>query len=182
MATSSSILRGTLLLAAPTLRDPNFARTVLYLAAHTAKDGAFGYILNRPLDKVVSELMPTSAPKKLAKVPVFLGGPVGTDKLSFASLTWNKKRDVFACKTHLSVDDAADELRSGNDVRAFVGYSGWSEGQLEKELKHQSWIIAPPPEMIVNNDDNNTLWNEVLTAMGPRFALIAETPEKPELN
>ena len=181
MATSST-LRGTLLLAAPLMRDPNFARTVLYLAAHTPKDGAFGYILNRPLEKVVAELLPTSAPKKLAQVPVFVGGPVGTDKLSFASLAWSKKRQMICCKTHLSVDDAGYELDCGNDVRAFVGYSGWSEGQLEKELKGQSWIIAPPPPTIVNNEDSNTLWTDVLTGMGPRFALIAQTPDKPEMN
>lgn len=182
MAKSSNTLRGALLLAAPQMRDPNFSRTVLYLAAHSAKDGAFGYILNRPLEKVVSDIMPTSSPKKLMRVPVFLGGPVGTDKLSFVSLAWSSKRDRFSCKTHLSVEDAGYEIECGNEVRAFVGYSGWSVGQLEKELKHQSWIVTPPQPEIVTSDDSSSLWTEVLTNMGPRFALIADTPEKPELN
>ena len=164
------------------MRDPNFSRTVLYLAAHSEKNGAFGYILNRPLDKVVSELMPTSAPKKLARVPVFHGGPVGTDKLSFASLAWSNKRQALSCRTHLSVEDAGYELALGHDVRAFVGYSGWSEGQLEKELKRQSWIVTEPQPVVVDTDDNNALWAEVLINLGPRFALVAETPEKPELN
>lgn len=162
------------------MRDPNFSRTVLYLAAHSAKDGAFGYILNRPLDKVVSEMISTTPGKLLANVPVYLGGPVGTDKMSFASFAWQKH--ALSCKTHLSVEDAAEELEFGNDVRAFIGYSGWSEGQLERELKRQSWIVTPPVQQIVNHEDSISLWSEVLTTMGPRYALIARTPEKPELN
>src|SRR6476646_7863877 len=85
-------LSGSLLLASPALRDPNFFHTVLLLAAHNTDDGAFGYILNRPLDKRVSDLLENRELGALAEVPVFLGGPVGTNKLSFASLSWSSKK------------------------------------------------------------------------------------------
>jgi len=180
MATQT--LRGSLLLAAPLLRDPNFARSVLYLAAHTAKEGAFGYILNRPLDKVVSELLPSASMSRLGQVPVYLGGPVSTDKLSFASLARSEKTHRLKLKTHLSVDDAAFEIDCGNEVRAFVGYSGWSEGQLEKELKHRSWIITEPDADIIAPDNSTEIWGEILTALGPQYELMSRMPERPELN
>lgn len=164
------------------LRDPHFARSVLYLAAHTGHDGAFGYILNRPLEKCVSDLIQTKDMSGLSKVPVYLGGPVATDKLSFASLEWNNKRNTLKCKTHLAVEDAKYELGLGHDVRAFVGYSGWSEGQLEKELKHRSWIVTEPQAVIVTAEDVSSLWADILIDMGPKYELIAKMPDRPEMN
>jgi putative transcriptional regulator len=179
---TSSNLKGTLLLAAPLLKDPNFSRTVLYLVGHTKTEGAFGYILNRPLEKQVSDLLSNIEMTQLAEVPVYLGGPVSTDKLSFASLEWSNKHNTLRCKTHLAVEDALEELEQGHDVRAFVGYSGWSEGQLEKELKHHSWIITPPHAVVLNNEDPANLWSDILIDMGPKYELMSQMPEKPELN
>ena len=175
-------LQGALLLAAPLLKDPNFSRSVLYLAAHSKKEGAFGYILNRPLDKVVSDLLDDKTLGALGRVPVYLGGPVATDKLSFASLEWNENRHSMTCKTHLSMEDATYELNLGNEVRGFVGYSGWSSGQLERELKHRSWIIASPDKLVVEAEEPSSLWSDLLVEMGPRFELLARMPEQPELN
>ena len=122
-------LSGSLLLAAPSLRDPNFSRSVILLAAHNSDDGAFGYLLNRPLEKCVPDLLPDQELGALGKVPVFLGGPVSTDKLAFAALSWNNKRQLLKCTTHRSVQDALHEISMGHDVRGFGGYSGWSSGQ-----------------------------------------------------
>jgi putative transcriptional regulator len=68
--------------------DPNFRRTVLFISSHTASEGALGVILNRPLDKHVAELVNDPPPEALADVPVFLGGPVGTNQLMFAAFDW----------------------------------------------------------------------------------------------
>ncbi len=164
------------------MRDPNFARAVLYLAAHSTKEGAFGYILNRPLDKVVSELLPNSGMNRLGQVPVFLGGPVSTDKLSFAALSWRSKTAKFDLKTHLSVDDAVFEIDCGSEVRAFVGYSGWSEGQLEREMKSRSWIVTKPQKTVMGGVEPGDLWAAVLAGMGPQYGLMARMPERPEMN
>jgi len=175
-------LSGSLLLAAPTMRDPNFSRSVIFMAAHNSDDGAFGYILNRPLEKCVTDLLPDQELGALGKVPVFLGGPVSTDKLAFAALRWNKKRQLLKCTTHLSVQDALHEISMGHDVRGFVGYSGWSKGQIETELKRSSWIVSPPKRVVLTSDQPSHLWTAILTEMGPVYQLMSRMPDDVSLN
>jgi len=175
-------LSGSLLLAAPSLRDPNFFHTVLLLAAHHHDAGAFGYILNRPLDKRVSDLIDDQDLGSLAEVPVFLGGPVSTNKLSFAALNWNANKKSMRVQTHLSTDQAKEELEKGHLVRGFVGYSGWAEGQLENELQQKSWITCTPPSKKVMNRDPEQLWKAILGHLGPYYKLIASMPADPSLN
>jgi putative transcriptional regulator len=175
-------ISGSLLLAAPSLRDPNFFHTVLLLAAHNSEDGAFGYILNRPLDKQVSDLLEDRDLGPLGDVPVFLGGPVGTNKLSFAALDWNNKKRSLQVQTHLSTEQAIKELKKGRIVRGFVGYSGWSKGQIESEIKHRSWIVTPSRKTILTTQPVTQMWTAVLEEMGPVYQLMAHTPEKVELN
>ncbi len=175
-------LSGSLLLAAPTLRDPNFSRSVIFMAAHDTDEGAFGYILNRPLAKHVIDLLPGHDLGALGQVPVFLGGPVATDKLAFAALRWNSKRNALKCITHLSVQDALHELSMGRDVRGFVGYSGWSGGQLEVELKRSSWIISPAKQVVLTSPQPAQLWTALLTQMGPLYQLMSGMPDDVSLN
>lgn len=175
-------LSGSLLLATPTLRDPNFARTVIYMAAHTADEGAFGYILNRPLDKRVADLLPDKDLGQLGEVPVYMGGPVSTDKLAFAALQWDKRRRALKCRTHLSVNDALHQMSMGREVRGFVGYSGWAGGQLENELGQHSWITCPPQGVVLNARRPEQLWSEILSSMGPFYRLMAGMPEDVTLN
>lgn len=181
-ASRSPELNGTLLLAAPSLRDPNFARSVIFLAAHNSDDGAFGYILNRPLEKRVTDLLPDQELGTLGEVPVFLGGPVSTDKLAFASLRWSAKQKSLKCVTHLSVQDALHELSMGHDVRGFVGYSGWSKGQIENELKRSSWIVTPPRRTVLTESDPAKLWSAILHEMGPVYQLMSRMPDDVSLN
>lgn len=178
----SPCLSGSLLLANPTMRDPNFAKAVVFMAAHNSDDGAFGYILNRPLEKKVADLLPDQELGALGDVPVYLGGPVSTDKLAFASLRWSQKKKTLRCVTHLSVQDAIHELSMGRDVRGFVGYSGWSGGQLESELERSSWIIAPPRRVILTCHEPTRLWSDILNEMGPVFQLVAKMPDDVSLS
>jgi putative transcriptional regulator len=173
---------GSLLLANPTMRDPNFSRAVIFMAAHNTEDGAFGYILNRPLEKRVSDLLPDQDLGSLGQVPVFLGGPVSTDKLAFAALRWNPKKRTLRCLTHLSVQDAVHEISMGHEVRGFVGYSGWSGGQLESELEKNSWIISPPKRTILTTEEPTLLWRDILGEMGPTYQLMSRMPDDVSLN
>ncbi|MFM7604069.1 MAG: YqgE/AlgH family protein [Prosthecobacter sp.] len=162
--------------------DPNFSRTVIFMAAHSTKDGAFGYILNRPLEQKVVDLLPDQDLGALADVPVFVGGPVATDKLAFASLQWNKRKRTIRCQTHLSVSDAIEKIKLGHDVRGFVGYSGWTEGQLENELRQRSWIKTQAKLLVLTLEPPTKLWESLLHDMGPVFGLMADTPENVRLN
>lgn len=179
---SSPSLSGSLLLASPAMRDANFARSVIFMAAHNAKDGAFGYILNRPLEQCVADLLPDQVLGALGDVPVYMGGPVSADKLSFAALHWNKRRRMLRCQTHLSVADALHALSLGHDVRGFIGYSGWSGGQLENELELRSWIQTTARPLVLTVEPPTQMWGAILEDMGTVYKVMAKIPEDVGLN
>jgi len=122
-------LVGSLLVAHPNMLDPNFRRCVLLISAHDPEDGALGMIINRPLDKQVADLVTETPPQGLGDLPVFLGGPVGKNKLMFAAFEW-KKGVGLRINHNVDVDEAS--ARAGEDpnsIRAFVGYAGWGAGR-----------------------------------------------------
>ena len=175
-------LQGSLILADPSLRESGFARSVLLLTSHKHDDGATGFILNKPMGKKVSELIEIDSMRELGDLPVFLGGPVNPDQLTFASLKWEAQEEQLGFDTHLSSDEALHRLREGFHVRAFVGYSGWSEGQLESELQQRAWSTRKPVPGVPSIDVNECLWGELLSSMGPYYRLLAGMPEHPEWN
>lgn len=175
-------LRGALILADPSLRDPNFAKTVLLLTDHEVDQGAHGYVLNRPMGKKVGDLLKDAAFQGLAEVPIFHGGPVSPERLTFALLAWDEAAGRLSFTTHLSVDDARSLRQGGGEVRAFVGYSGWAEGQLENELRQRAWITRKPAREVVTMTRPEMLWEDLLRSMGPRYGLLAKMPDDPSLN
>ena len=175
-------LKGTLILADPAMRDPNFFRSVLILTEHSHEDGAHGYILNRPLGKSVGDILPSEAAPGISNVPVFIGGPVGQEQLTFAALNWNKAARSIEFKTHLSSEEASKRLGNGEVIRAFVGYSGWGGGQLETELQQRAWITSRIQRNVLRKSKIDRLWSDILRSMGPYYALLAETPDDPTLN
>jgi putative transcriptional regulator len=176
---SQLCLRGSLILADPSLTDPNFHRTVLLLTEHRHDEGAHGYVLNRPLGKNAGELLTAPEFHALAGVPVFVGGPVSQEQLTFASFTWDKAPGGLTWATHLTRDDAVQRIAAGETVRAFVGYSGWTGGQLENELKQRSWITCRPQAAILQTDNAGRLWSDLLSGMGPWFHLLSKIPDNP---
>ncbi len=175
-------LRGSLMLADPSLRDPNFFRTVLLLTEHRPDMGAHGYVLNRPMGKTVGDLLSGTEFAALARIPVFIGGPVSQEKLTFAAMTWDAEAQKLNFTTHLSVSDAKRHHLEGEAVSAFVGYSGWSEGQLENELRQHAWITRKAAPDVIAPRQPDALWASLLTSMGPYFGLLARMPEDPSLN
>jgi putative transcriptional regulator len=175
-------IAGSLLLASPVMDDPNFSRTVIFMAAYHEKDGAFGYILNRPLEQCVGDLLPDQDLGPLGEVPVFMGGPVATDKLAFAALYWNKRKSTLRCQTHLSVPAALKALKLGHEVRGFVGYSGWTGGQIETEIQRRSWISTRARPLVLTLEKPDGLWGAILHEMGPVYGLMAGIPEELRWN
>lgn len=176
-------LTGSLLLADPSLRDPGFGRSVVLLARHDADLGASGFIINKPLGKSVSDLVSLDELDGLADIPVYLGGPVSTEQLTFASMTWREPSASLDYETHLSSEDAAHRLQEGFSIRAFVGYSGWSEGQLESEIQGRSWILKKPDSAIAAIDScTEELWGDQLRTMGPYYQMLADSPDDPSMN
>src|ERR1051325_1547901 len=135
-------LAGSLLVAHPNMLDPNFRRTVLFISAHDPEDGAIGVIINRPLDKNVSDLVAEQPPQNVADVPVFFGGPLGNDQLLLAAFEWHKEEGLKLNSQALTA--ATQAINEPASVRAFLGYAGWSAGQLEAEMKQKAWIVQKP--------------------------------------
>ena len=176
--------QGRLLVAHPSLRDPNFRRSVLLLTLHNLEAGAFGFVLNRPLGKTAADLLPEHGSRSLlARVPVYLGGPVGQDQLGFAGMKWDVGTQSLQLETHLSLGEVAGRLDEFPDgVRAFVGYSGWSPGQLEGELAQKAWVIAQPSAQAATPSAVDRLWFRVMGSLGPTYKLLAAIPDDPSLN
>ncbi len=178
--------KGRLLLARPYLQDPNFFRAVVLLASH-GEEGTLGFVLNRKLDYKLNELLedfPT------LDVPVYLGGPVGTDALHFLHTIPELARPDDELLPGIfqgtNFEDLKEKILLGtaneDNVRFFVGYSGWSEGQLEEEIKGKSWYVANPPKGLELGYEADQLWQKVLQSMGGKYRVISHYPVDPILN
>jgi putative transcriptional regulator len=175
-------LVGSLLVAHPNMLDPNFRRAVLFISAYDPEDGAVGVILNRPLDKQVSDLVKDETPAGLADVPVFLGGPVGRNQLMFAAFEW-QKGEGLKLNHHFDIDEVSAQVEQGTEgVCAFVGYAGWSAGQLEAEMKQNAWLLQKPSRSILRPERLPRLWFDIMRGLGPWFKMLSAAPDDPSLN
>jgi putative transcriptional regulator len=175
-------LRGRLLLATPTLRDGTFDHSVIFIAEHSAMDGALGAIINHPIGKTVGDLVSELEHTALANLPVLQGGPVGTEHLNFTVLyidAENQTRLISKIST-----EAAESMveKKGHLVQAIVGHSAWSPGQLEDEIERNAWITLDPPLDFLSHPHNLDLWKRLLSSISPYHALISQAPKNPMLN
>jgi putative transcriptional regulator len=175
-------LAGSLILADPSLREATFRRTVLLLTTHTPGDGAHGYILNRPIGKTVGDFLSDEEFESLKGVPIFMGGPVNAEQLTFSSIRWDNEENQLDYEIHLNASEAKQRLLEGFTVRAFVGYAGWSEGQLEHELQQRAWITHKPESLVLRSEKIDDLWSDLLRSISPWHRLLADAPEDPSLN
>lgn len=114
----------------------------------------------------------------LMQLPVFVGGPVGADQLTFAAFTWQPGQGRIECRHHLDVDAAQEMLRVQNtSVRAFIGYAGWGKGQLEAEIAQNAWLVAKATMEALDRTGSKALWRQSLSGFGPWYRLVAESPD-----
>ncbi|MSU69669.1 MAG: YqgE/AlgH family protein [Opitutaceae bacterium] len=173
-------LAGSLLLAHPVLRDPNFRRTVILMSAHD-KEGAMGVVLNRPVGRRLGELNGDFSLGPLASVPVFRGGPVQAEQLILAA--WQTHDEGFKLYFGIEPEKAAQlAAEEAMHLRAFLGYSGWTGGQLEGELKQKTWVITSVPGDLLRHPQDDALWRAVLGGMSHEWRLLADEPEDPGRN
>jgi putative transcriptional regulator len=175
-------LAGSLLVAHPTMLDPNFRRAVLFISAHDPTDGALGVIINRPLDKRVAEVVNDTPPDGLGDVPVFLGGPVGRNQLMFATFEW-RKGEGLQLNHNVNTDETKEQTSEDPiSICAFVGYAGWGAGQLEAEMKQKAWIIQEPTRSSLRRERLSKLWFDIMRGLGPWYKMLAAAPDDPSLN
>ena len=181
-ARENKSLAGQLLLAHPALRDPNFKRTVILLSAHS-EEGTMGVVLNRPLDKQLGELNADFALGPLAGVSLYCGGPVEPEQLVIVSWQWLKADHAFQMHFGIEPEKAAELVGTpGLTIRAFLGYAGWTKGQLENEMKHDTWVATPVEGDVLQEADGPALWRKILGSLDPELKLLANEPEDPTVN
>lgn len=177
---SRDTLAGSLLLAHPVLRDPNFRRSVVLMSVHNS-EGAMGVVLNRPTRRRLGEINGDFALGPLAGVPLFQGGPVHPEQLILAA--WQSHAEGFRLHFGVEPEKAIQLLgEAGTHVRGFLGYSGWTAGQLENEMAQNSWVVATVPEDLLTQPQTDELWRTVLSREGAEWRLLAEEPDDPAQN
>ncbi len=176
-------LAGSLLLAHPGLLDPNFRKTVVLLSAHT-DDGAMGVILNRPLHRKLADISGDFALGELSDVPVFCGGPVEDKQLILSAWETTDEEGVFKLYFGLDPEKATELKRTRDQVefRAFLGYSGWSQNQLEDELRQHAWVVAPVDGVIIGANEGVGMWRSIIRRVSPELHLLADAPDDPQVN
>lgn len=196
---ASRSLEGSLLVAAPSLVDPNFARTVVLVLAHHG-EGALGVVLNRPSELEVSEPLPQWADLAAPPPVVFVGGPVApAGAICLAQLdlskgppggmpreTWRPLGRGLGPSASLgTLDLGADpnELASPVErLRVFSGHAGWGMTQLEGEVAVGGWIVTEFRSDDAFSTRPEDLWHQVLRRQGGPLAMLASYPEDPSLN
>jgi putative transcriptional regulator len=178
-------LKGHLLIAAPSLVDPNFRRTVVLVTEHT-EEGAMGVVLNRAAPIEVADAIPHLAGMAGEGALVYVGGPVQQEAVvALAELDDPAVAAAIAFESVGYLPSDVDPEAIGGAVlrlRIFAGYSGWGAGQLEGELAESAWIVEPAIVEDVFAPDPEGLWSSVLRRKGGPFAVLATIPPDPSLN
>lgn len=178
--------RGRLLVAGPSLRDPNFFRTVVLMLDHD-EDGALGVVLNRPTEHPVATALEAWAPYVCEPGTVFVGGPVAPDTaLALGRLPTDAPvppgfTPVIGPVGIVNLD--ASELGAlVRDVRIFAGYAGWAPGQLEGELASDAWLVLDSAPADARTTHPESLWGTVLRRQPGSLSLLAAYPDEPAWN
>jgi len=179
-------LAGSILISEPALKDMYFNRAVVLVADHNV-DGSYGIILNKPLDVKFNDVV-KGFPNFNARV--FLGGPVNTKNLFFLHRKGDLIRNSQPIKDGLywggEIEDVKNLIKldvlTVHDIRFFIGYSGWSENQLEEELKEFSWLVDNPDIQNLINITPSEMWKRSVANLGKEYELWANFPQDPSLN
>jgi len=177
---------GILLISDPFLKDPNFMRTVVFLCDHQ-EQGSFGFVLNRKYENTIDELIPELAGHK---IPLFYGGPVQMDTIHFLHQYSEEipggQEVMKGIYWGGDFDKVVDMVRNNeideNKIRFFIGYSGWSDGQLKNELEEKSWLTVKATRKLVFHRDYKDLWKDSLKQLGGDYEIMINFPIDPQLN
>jgi putative transcriptional regulator len=178
-------LSGQLLLASPTLQDPNFTRTVVLVGMHS-DEGAVGVVLNRPSTVSIGEAVPLLDADADAAEPVFVGGPVQPTSIVYLAEFLDPATAGLLVLGRIGFPGPDIGLRELSEAterrRLFAGFAGWGPGQLDAEIDDGDWIedMALPEDVFT--DEPEELWSNVLTRKGGSYALIARMPIDPSVN
>ena len=177
-------LKGQLLIAGPSLVDPNFRRTVVLVGEHN-EEGALGLVLNRASEATVDEAVPELAVIVDSISPVHFGGPVQPSAIVVLADFVEPDRAGRSCSIRsgfLPAEVDPDELGELRRARVFAGYAGWGPGSSTASSRRAPGSSSPPSPEDVFTDEPEELWADVLRRKGGPFGVLAHMPYDPSLN
>ena len=178
---------GSLLISEPYLGDPNFERSVVLLCSHNEDEGTFGLVLNRKSNLKLSDVIDVYNDTFDAELGI--GGPVQYNTLHYVhrlselpqaiklgeDLYWGGDFEIL--RTMIG-----SGIVSTSDIKFFLGYSGWTPGQLQEEIDKNVWIVNNNATNKLFNLEADKLWRSVLKDMGGKYKVLSNYPLDPRLN
>lgn len=169
---------GKILVSEPFMLDPNFKRTVVLVADYTREEGTVGFILNRKMDVRLEDLTTDFGD---LEAPVHYGGPVDTNSMYFIHNVGELLDDSIKISRGVYWSGNYDKLRFliecklilAQNIRFYVGYSGWSQGQLEEEMKTKSWLVSDMEPNFLFKNKPESLWRDILEYKGYHFSALS---------
>ncbi|MCS7205067.1 MAG: YqgE/AlgH family protein [Leptospiraceae bacterium] len=192
-------LKGNFLISETTMLDPNFKNTVVLMIEHN-EDGAFGLIVNRKSNLTLADILPEfQSQRRGSETPIYIGGPVQQEFLfAIHSPLYDRSISTTAIEVIKGVyfepgfrnleqyfkDDYWKDLPLDDKpkIRLYIGYSGWSPGQLEREIQEGSWILHPASTKIIFHPNPEEGWKDALRQKGGIYKIFADTNQDPFMN
>jgi putative transcriptional regulator len=177
---------GILLIADPFLKDPHFMRTVIFICEHQP-EGSFGFVLNKQFEQTLDELMMGF---EGFPIPIYYGGPVQMDTIHFLHQYPEQVPGGLEVMNGIYWGGDFEKLSEMvktkevdfNKVRFFIGYSGWSDGQLSSELKEKTWLTVPSTQELIFHKQPENIWKDSLKHLGGDYEMMINFPIDPQLN
>ena len=179
---AESSLAGQLLVAMPQMADPRFARSVVYLCAHSA-DGAMGLVINRLIDSLtfdsLLEQIGVERTPADGSLPIHFGGPVESSRGFVLHTTDYLQDSSLVIEDEIALTATVDVLKAiaqGDGPRRRVlalGYAGWAAGQLDAEIQANGWLLVPADPDLVFDPDNEAKWERAIAKIGIDLSLLS---------
>ena len=177
---------GRVLISEPFLRDQYFRRSVVYLTEHT-QSGSVGFVLNKSLDMVIGDVI-EDFPS--VDFPISLGGPVSTNTVHYLHTLGDEIPESVHVKEGIfwggDFEVMKTLVRAGiahrDNLRFFLGYSGWSESQLDGELEMNAWLVGELKPDVVMKGGSTEFWTDTLAGLKEKYRAWANFPDDPGLN
>lgn len=166
--------------------DNYFKRSIVFITEHNS-EGTVGFVLNKPINMKVNEIM-TDLPT--VNTIVSLGGPVQTNTLHYIHMLGDIIPGSIKVLDNIYWGGEFDVIKrllesgslTGENIRFFLGYSGWQANQLEDELNDNAWVVADIHPDEVMSKMNKVYWNKTLNRLGKKFQMWSNFPENPQMN
>ena len=181
--------KGSLLIANPVLPDPNFSRTVILLCNHD-EQGSFGLVINRSAQLKAPDLFSSIDILKSYNEKIYIGGPV-SQAMVFYLYRSTKGIDgldevcpgvYFGSSLETLELLYLDIANPKENIRFYLGYSGWSSSQLDGEMEQNSWLIQSADERFIFLESEDLIWPQAVNSLGEKYQYLTKAPVNPQWN